>query len=468
MGTPKELRILYENIDLPGMYTLEVYQQHGGYKSLEKLFEIEPDALIEMVKESGLRGRGGAGFSTGLKWSFVPKDVEPKYLCANADESEPGTFSNRYILQQKPHMLIEGIIIACWALGIHTAYVYVRGEFTLGKKRLDAAIAEAYQAGLLGKNIRGTGFDLDVYTHPGAGAYICGEETGLIESLEGKRGQPRNKPPFPAVQGLFMKPTVVQNVETLSNLPFIVQNGVEWYKNLGTIYKDTPRGVDPMNTGTKLYCVSGHVERPGVYEVEMGLTVRELIEMAGGVRGGRQVKAVIPGGSSAPVLTPYELDVPCDFTCLQMNKTMLGSGGVIVMDETVNTVEALLNLMEFYAHESCGQCTPCRNGTPWVRDITRRIFEGRGKPGDVDHLIEVANMIADVDAFTWNTICVFGIAVAWPAVSFARKFRPEFEAHIREGRPVVLPVEEAVTPPEENYAWPQTIPEAVRRPTWDY
>jgi NADH-quinone oxidoreductase subunit F len=468
MANVRERRILYEDIDVPGMHTLEVYRQRGGYRSLDVLFGIAPDDLITMVKDSGLRGRGGAGFPTGQKWGFINRSLEPRYLCANADESEPGTFSNRYILEKKPHLLVEGIICSCWALGVNTAYVYIRGEFTLGKKRLDAAIAEAYAAGLLGPNVAGSGFHLDIYTHAGAGAYICGEETGLIESLEGKRGQPRNKPPFPAIQGLFMKPTWVQNVETLANVPFIVRNGVDWYKSMGSIYADMPRTVpDPgINTGTKLYCISGHVEKPGVYEVEMGLTSWDLIELAGGVRGGNKVKAVIPGGSSAPVLTSYELDCPLDFTSLSCAKSMLGSGGIIVMDETTCTVAALLNLMEFYTHESCGQCTPCRTGTPWVRDITRRIEHGQGKPGDMQLLVDVANNIANVDTFTWNTICVFGIAVSWPAVSFARKFRPEFEAHIRAGECVVLPVEEAVTPPEENYAYPRAQVTVVQQPKW--
>ncbi|MBM3216264.1 NADH-quinone oxidoreductase subunit NuoF [Candidatus Poribacteria bacterium] len=467
MAEAKERRILYENLDVPGIHTLDVYRKHGGYASLEKVFAIPPDDHITLVKDSGLRGRGGAGFSTGMKWTLMNRQIEPRYLCCNADESEPGTFSNRYILQNKPHMLIEGIIACCWALGIHTAYVYCRGEFTLAKKRLDAAILEAYAAGILGESVAGSGFALDVYTHSGAGAYICGEETGLIESLEGKRGQPRNKPPFPAVQGLFMKPTCVQNVETLSNLPFIVNNGLDWYKGMGSVYTDVPRTAgDPVNTGTKLYCVSGHVEKPGVYEVELGITAQDLIDMASGVRGGNRVKAVIPGGSSAPVLTPYELDCPLDFTSLGLAKSMLGSGGIIVMDETVCTVSALLNLMEFYAHESCGQCTPCRSGTPWVRDITKRIEAGHAKPGDIEQLIDVANQIANVDTFTWNTICVFGIAVSWPAVSFARKFRPEFEAHILNGECTVLPLEEAITPPEQNYAYPRPQVTVVQQPKW--
>ncbi|CAI8047270.1 NADH-quinone oxidoreductase subunit F 2 [Geodia barretti] len=388
--------------------------------------------------DSGLKGRGGAGFSTGLKWSFVPKDIKPCYLCCNADESEPGTFSNRYVLEKNPHLLIEGILICCYAMGIETAYIYIRGEFTLGKKMLDAAIKEAYEKGYLGKDIRGTGLNVDIYSHPGAGAYICGEETGLIESLEGKRGQPRNKPPFPAVAGVFGKPTVVQNVETLCNLPFIVGNGVEWYTQMGP----TP------NTGTKLYCISGDVNEPGVYELELGLTCSELIEVAGGLRG-EEVKAVIPGGSSAPILTHYELDTRLDFTALTLAKSMLGSGGIIVMNETRNIVDCLLNIMKFYAHESCGQCTPCRWGTPWVRDIVQRIADGNGQKKSV------ANNIANVDTMTWNTICVFGIAVSWPAVSYMRKFRPEFEAALREGKLVTLPVAEATVPPEENYAYQQ-------------
>ncbi len=479
----QEKRILYEHLDVPNINTYDVYRQYDGYARFEKaLAEYQPDDIAQMVKDSGLKGRGGAGFSTGLKWSFVPKDIEPRYLCCNADESEPGTFSNRYVLEKNPHLLIEGILICCYAMGIETTYVYIRGEFTLGKRMLDAAIKEAYEQGYLGDNIRDTGLNVNIYTHPGAGAYICGEETGLIESLEGKRGQPRNKPPFPAVEGVFMKPTVVQNVETLCNLPFIVGNGVEWYTQMGPTYADTrsdPPAADP-NTGTKLYCISGDVNEPGVYELELGLTCTELIEVAGGLRG-EEVKAVIPGGSSAPILTHYELDTRLDFTSLTLAKSMLGSGGIIVMNETRNIVDCLLNIMKFYAHESCGQCTPCRWGTPWVRDIVQRIADGEGRQTtitrpkfgvtesgrwgdtgeteeiyeDLDLLENVANNIANVDTMTWNTICVFGIAVSWPAVSYMRKFRPEFEAAIREGKLVTLPVAEATVPPEENYAYQQ-------------
>lgn len=481
----QEKRILYEHLDTPGIHTFDVFRQHDGYTRFEKaIAEYQPDDIAKMVMDSGLKGRGGAGFSTGLKWSFVPKDIKPCYLCCNADESEPGTFSNRYVLEKNPHLLIEGILICCYAMGIETTYVYIRGEFTLGKKMLDIALKAAYDNGYLGKNIRGTGLNVDIYTHPGAGAYICGEETGLIESLEGKRGQPRNKPPFPAVEGVFRKPTVVQNVETLCNLPFIVGEGVEWYTQMGPTYGDTrfdPPKPDP-NTGTKLYCISGDVNKPGVYELELGLTCAELIQVAGGVRG-KEVKAVIPGGSSAPILTRYELDTRLDFTSLTLAKSMLGSGGIIVMNETRNIVDCLLNIMKFYAHESCGQCTPCRWGTPWVRDIVQRIADGNGRNStitrprfgiaengrwgdtgeteeiyeDLDLLESVANNIANVDTMTWNTICVFGIAVSWPAVSYLRKFRPEFEAAIREGQLTTLSVEEATVPPEENYAYQQRI-----------
>lgn len=481
----QEKRILYEHLDVPNINTFEVYRQHDGYTQFEKaLAEYQPEEIAQMVWDAGLKGRGGAGFSTGEKWSFVPRDIEPRYLCCNADESEPGTFSNRYVLEKNPHLLIEGILICCFAMGIETTYVYIRGEFTLGKKMLDAAIEEAKEQGYIGENIRDTGLNVNIYTHPGAGAYICGEETGLIESLEGKRGQPRNKPPFPAVQGVFMKPTVVQNVETLCNLPFIVGNGVDWYTEMGPTYADM-RNDPPTpdrNTGTKLYCISGDVNEPGVYELELGLTCSELIEVAGGLRG-EEVKAVIPGGSSAPILTHYELDTRLDFTSLTLAKSMLGSGGIIVMNETRNIVDCLLNIMKFYAHESCGQCTPCRWGTPWVRDIVQRIADGEGRQEkitrpkfgiaeggrwgdtgeteeiyeDLDLLESVANNIANVDTMTWNTICVFGIAVSWPAVSYMRKFRPEFEAAIREGKLVTLSVEEATVPPEKNYAYQQRI-----------
>ncbi|MBI1922966.1 NADH-quinone oxidoreductase subunit NuoF [Candidatus Poribacteria bacterium] len=484
----QERRILYEHLDVPNINTFDVFRQYGGYKGFEKAIrEHKPEEIADMVMTSGLKGRGGAGFSTGLKWSFVPRNIEPRYLCCNADESEPGTFSNRYVLEKNPHLLIESILIACYALGIHTTYVYIRGEFTLGKRMLDQAIEEAYQRGYLGKNILGTGFNLDIYTHPGAGAYICGEETGLIESLEGKRGQPRVKPPFPAVAGLFAKPTVVQNVETLCNLPFLLQHGVEWYRSMGRIYVDTrmnpPQETpDTRNTGTKLYCVSGDVNKPGVYELELGLTCNELIEVAGGVKGGR-VKGVIPGGSSAAILTSDELDYRLDFTTLGLARTMLGSGGIIVLNETRCMVDALLNVLKFYAHESCGQCTPCRWGTPWVRDIMDRIEHGKGRKTtvtrpkfgiaangrwgdtsemeeiyeDLDLLESVAQNIGNVDTMTYNTICQFGIAVSWPAVSYMRKFRPEFEAHIREGKCVVLPPDEAKVPPKENYGLQQRI-----------
>ena len=450
-----ETRVLTRDFDVVGLHTLDVYRRRGGYTALDALFSMDPSRVRSEVAASGLRGRGGSGFAVGQKWSLMSLDGPMRYLCANADESEPGTFKDRYLLERSPHLLIEGIICACYALGVHTAYVYLRGEFARPLALLSDAIREANAAGLLGSNIARSGFALDVHTHSGAGAYICGEETALIESVEGKRGEPRAKPPFyPAVRGLFDAPTMVHNVETLCNLPHILRHGAEWYAGMGTRYEDAPRGVDPVNTGTKLYSVSGHITRPGAYELEMGVTAAQLIEVA--VPDGRGVKAVIPGGSSAPVLCHYELDVPMDFTSLHMASSMLGSGGVIVLDETTCMVKALTNLLSFYAHESCGQCAPCRTRAPWLRDVARRIEEGRGKPDDLARIEEIARGLADVDAFTWNVICYFGISVSWPAVSFTRKFRPEFEAHLMHGGCCVLPIEEATARPVDNYAWPRS------------
>lgn len=458
MPAPTETRVLTRHFHVPGLETIDVYCAHDGYASLAALFASEPSAIREAVGAAGLRGRGGSGFAVGHKWSLMALDGEVRYLCANADESEPGTFKDRYLLERSPHMLIEGMICACYALGIHTAYVYLRGEFTRPRRLLEHALGEAYAEGLLGRSVMASGFALDIRTHSGAGAYICGEETALIESLEGKRGEPRVKPPYyPAARGLFGEPTVVHNVETLCNIPHIVARGPAWYAALGTAYDDPPRGVDPVNTGTKLYSVSGHVRKPGVYELEMAPTAAQLIEIAGGVRDGRRVKAVIPGGSSAPVLCHYELDVPMDFTSLQLASSMLGSGGVIVLDETTCMVAALANLLGFYAHESCGQCAPCRTRTPWLRDIVRRIEGGTGKPGDIERIENVARGLANIDTFTWDVICYFGISVSWPAVSFARKFRPEFEAHLICGGCRVLNRDEATVEREDNYAWPRRV-----------
>jgi len=414
-------KIVSAHFDKPNANTLSVYEELGGYRSLAKLFAMNPADVIEEVKKSGLRGRGGAGFSAGMKWSFVPKDsVKPKYLCVNADEGEPGTFKDRKILVLDPHALVEGIVICSWAVGIHAAYVYVRGEYDTPIKKLQAAIDEAYAKGYLGKNIRGSGFDLDVVVHRGAGAYICGEETGLIESLEGKKGQPRPKPPYPAVIGLFGCPTVVNNVETLSALPFILNNGWEAYAAIGT----------EKSKGTMLFSISGMVERPGVYEEAFGVNLWEFIERStGGMRGGRRLKAVIPGGSSSPILTAEEArSISLDYESIAAAGSMLGSGAIIVLSEDDCVVKALHVISRFYAHESCGQCPPCREGTYWLTRLAERLEKGEGHPGDLDLILEICpNMMG-------TTVCVLSDAMALPARSYVQKFREEFERHIREKR----------------------------------
>ncbi|MBM2836942.1 MAG: nuoF [candidate division NC10 bacterium] len=369
---------------------------------------------------ANLRGLGGAGFPTARKWSFIPKaSPKPKYLVVNADEGEPGTFKDRYILERDPHALLEGMMIAAYAIGSHKAYVYIRGEYFRSAQRFSRAVEEAYAHGWLGKNIQESGFDLDVVIHRGAGAYICGEETALLTSLEGGKGFPKLKPPFPAISGLFQCPTIVNNVETLACVPFILREGAERFAGLGT----------PKQGGTRLFSLCGHVNRPGVYEAPVGVTLRELIDnYAEGVRGGRKLKAVVPGGISAKVLTADEIDVRMDFDSLMTAGTMAGSGGVIVMDETTCMVDALQSAAKFFAHESCGQCSPCREGTGWVYRIIRRITEGKGRPQDLDELLGIAG---DMEG---KTICVFADAAAWPVQSYITKFRAEFEEHIRTGR----------------------------------
>ncbi len=411
-------KILTKNFGLQDSHTLAVYESTGGYGALKKLFAMQPKDVVEEVKQSGLRGRGGAGFPTGMKWSFVPQDnPKPKYLCVNADESEPGTFKDRYILELDPHRLIEGIIICCFAIRSHTAYIYIRGEFVFPYHRIEAAVREAYAKGYLGKNIQGSGYDLDVFVHRGAGAYICGEETALMESLEGKRGMPRLKPPFPAVVGLFGCPTVINNVETIAALPYILEQGAAGYRKFGT----------EKSPGTKLFSVSGHVQRPGNYEVPLGYPLKKLIyEDCGGMRDGKALKAVIPGGSSVPVLTAAEAEeVTLDYEALAAKGSMLGSGGVIVMDETVDMVKALTNLAHFYSHESCGQCSPCREGTGWSHKILKRMLAGEGRPGDLEQLEKNA------DHMMGKTICVLADALAMPIQSYLKKFRKEFEAYIK-------------------------------------
>ncbi len=423
-------RVLLRHLDIPNIHKIDVYLAHGGYEATRKaLTQFRPEEIVEQVKASNLRGRGGAGFGAGMKWGFLPKgSSKPVYLCCNADESEPGTFKDRAIIEWNTHTLIEGIIISSYAIQAHTAYIYIRGEFAFGARRLEEAVAEACQRGFLGKNILGSGFDLNVYIHRGAGAYICGEETGLIESLEGKRAYPRIKPPFPATYGLFGCPTIVQNVETLSCVPSIVLRGPDWFRSIGP----------ESGPGPKIYCVSGHVERPGLYELPMGVPLREVIyEHAGGVRGGKKLKAVMPGGSSFPVLTADEIDVPMDFDSLRKIDAFFGTAGIIVMDEDTCMVKALKIIDRFYHHESCGQCTPCREGTGWLHRLLVRLEEGEGRPEDVDLLNAIS------DNMVGNTVCVLADAAALPTKSFVKKFRHEFEEHVRLGRCPFRRAEEA-------------------------
>ena len=413
-------KVLLRNIDVPDSHTLAVYKSRGGYRAFEQVLRgMSPEKLIEEVKASGLRGRGGAGFPTGMKWGFVPKDSpKPKYVICNADESEPGTFKDRLLIEKDPHAVIEGTILAAYAIQSHTAFIYIRGELVFGSKVLQGAIDEAAQAGYLGKNILGSGYDLELILHRGAGAYICGEETGLLSSLEGGRGWPKVKPPFPATHGLFGCPTVVNNVETLATLPWIIDQGAARYAAIGT----------EKSKGTKLFSVSGHIRKPGVYEVEMGYPFKRFLEEdCGGVPNERKLKGVIPGGSSMPVLRADELEpVRMDYESMQAAGSFLGSGGVIVMDDSTCMVKAAWNVARFYAHESCGQCTPCREGCHWMEKIFRRIESGEGEKGDLDLVLNISGNI------TGNTICPFGDAAAWPAAAFIKKYREEFEAHIAQ------------------------------------
>jgi NADH-quinone oxidoreductase subunit F len=409
--------ILLRARGLKNSRTISTYQRLGGYSALEKAVSMTPAEVIDEVKASGIRGRGGAGFPAGVKWGFVPRDTaKPKYMICNADESEPGTFKDRELILVDPHMVLEGIAIASYAIGANTAYIYIRGEFVEEARILAKAIAEARRKKFLGQDILGRGYDLEVHIHRGAGAYICGEETALIESIEGKRGLPRLKPPFPAVVGVFDCPTVDNNVETLACVPHIIEHGGAWFAKIGT----------ERSTGPKLFCVSGHVQRPGVYEAPMGVTFREIIdELCGGMRGGGKLKAFIPGGSSAPILPADKVDTPADFESVAQAGSMLGSGGLIVMDETVDMVWALENLLIFYAHESCGQCTPCREGSDWAVDIVRRIRRGQGRQGDIETLRRIARF-----ASQGMTICPLGDAFCGPISSFLDHFGHEFEEAI--------------------------------------
>ena len=424
-------QILLTHINVPGINTFEVYRQKGGYQSVEKALKtMSPEQIVEEVKTSGLRGRGGAGFPTGMKWSFLAKpEGVPRYLVCNADESEPGTFKDRYLMENIPHALVEGMITSSFALGANTSYIYMRGEFRWLIKIMEKAIAEAKANGFLGKNILGSGYDLELYVQPGGGAYICGEETALLESLEGKRGNPRIKPPFPAVQGLYASPTVVNNVESIASVPWIVNNGGAEYAKIGV----------GRSTGTKLISACGNINKPGVYEIELGVPVEEFIysdKYCGGIANGRKLKAVVAGGSSVPIL-PAELILKTaagenrimTYESLSdggfVSGTMLGSGGFIVFDDTQCIVRNTWNYTRFYHHESCGQCSPCREGTGWMEKVLHRIEYGKGKMSDIDLLVDVAKKIEG------NTICPLGDAAAWPVASAIRHFRHEFEYHVK-------------------------------------
>jgi NADH-quinone oxidoreductase subunit F len=412
-------KIFTRNFHRPDSHTLAAYRETGGYTAIGKALAMEPTAITEEVKRANLRGLGGAGFPTGTKWSFIPKGSSaPKYLVVNADEGEPGTFKDRYLLERDPHALIEGMLIAARAIDSRLGFIYIRGEYVNPWRIVSAAVREAYAAGLLGKNIQGSGFDFDVVIHRGAGAYICGEETGLLSSLEGKKGWPKIKPPFPAIKGAFGQPTIVNNVETLAAVPHIINRGGAWFAGLGT----------KSQGGTRLYSVSGHVVRPGVVEAPVSITLRSLIyDECGGMRDGRRLKAVVPGGSSAAILTADEIDVTMDVDGLKNAGTMAGSAGVIVMDETVSIPDALMVVARFYAHESCGQCTPCRESTGWIYKISRRIVEGKGQKEDLDTILDVAKRGAG------TTICAFYDGAVGPYISYVEKFRDEFEALIRSG-----------------------------------
>ena len=412
-------RIFTRNFHLPDSHTLRVYRETGGYTAIAKALRMEPAAITEEVKKSNLRGLGGAGFPTGTKWSFIPKgSTAPKYLVVNADEGEPGTFKDRYLLERDPHAVIEGMLIAARAIDSRQGFVYIRGEYVQPWRIFSGAVREAYSAGLLGKNIQGSGADFDIIVHRGAGAYICGEETGLISSLEGKKGWPKVKPPFPAIKGAFGQPTIVNNVETLAAVPHIINRGGEWFAGLGS----------KTQGGTRLYSVSGHVVTPGMVEASVSITLRSLIyDECGGISNGRRLKAVVPGGASAAILTADEIDVTMDVDGLKNAGTMAGSAGVIVMDDTVSIPEALMVVARFYAHESCGQCTPCRESTGWIYKIAGRIVEGKGRKEDLDTILDVAKRGAG------TTICAFYDGAVGPYVSYVEKFRDEFEARIRSG-----------------------------------
>ncbi|MFC9834691.1 NADH-quinone oxidoreductase subunit NuoF [Rhodococcus sp. NPDC127530] len=404
--------------DEPESWTLDTYRRHDGYEGLQKALRMDPDEVISTVKEAGLRGRGGAGFPTGMKWSFIPQgDDKPHYLVVNADESEPGTCKDMPLLLATPHALVEGVIIAAYAIRAGHAFIYVRGEVVPVLRRLQAAVAEAYAAGYLGKNILGIGFDLELVVHAGAGAYICGEETALLDSLEGRRGQPRLRPPFPAVAGLYASPTVVNNVESIASVPPIIVNGIEWFRSMGS----------EKSPGFTLYSLSGHVTKPGQYEAPLGITLRELLEYAGGVRAGHRLKFWTPGGSSTPIFTDEHLDVALDYEGVGAAGSMLGTKALQIFDETTCVVRAVLRWTEFYAHESCGKCTPCREGTYWLVQILERLERGEGTDADLEKLLDIADNILG------KSFCALGDGAASPIMSSIKYFRDEYLAHFEQG-----------------------------------
>jgi NADH-quinone oxidoreductase subunit F len=414
--SPLEVKVISQRFTLPNSASVETYLATDGYVAIRKVLEMTPEAIIDEMKASSLRGRGGAGFPTGMKWSFVPRKTDkPRYIICNSDESEPGTCKDRLLMENDPHQLLEGMMIAGWTVGSNKGYIFIRGEYRYLIDIVERAIAEAYERGFLGKNVLGSGWNFDVYTHTGAGAYECGEESALLESLEGKRGIPRLKPPFPAVVGAWQSPTLLNNCETFSAVPAIFRMGGPTYAELGT----------PKNGGTRLFCISGHVNKPGVYELPLGFNLLRMIdEVCGGMRNGKKLKAVIPGGSSSPVLKADECDVPMDFDSMAKLKTMAGSGGVVVLDEDTDIVQLAMRTMKFYQHESCGWCIPCREGTTWLKKILDRFHEGDGRSEDIPLIGELAkNMLG-------RTFCALGDAAAMPTIGFIEKFRDEFEAHL--------------------------------------
>jgi NADH-quinone oxidoreductase subunit F len=423
--------VLTDMWDVEQSWKLAAYEAKGGYGSLDKAFAMEQDAIIETVKEAGLRGRGGAGFPTGMKWSFIPQDnPKPKYLVVNADESEPGTCKDIPLMMANPHVLVEGVIVSSYAIRAHKAFIYIRGEVAHVIRRVQAAVAEAYEAGHLGKDIHGSGYDLDVVVHAGAGAYICGEETALLEGLEGRRGQPRLRPPFPAVAGLYASPTVINNVESIASVPSIVANGERWFAAMGT----------EKSKGYGIFSLSGHVTRPGQYEAPLGITLRELLELAGGVRDGHQLKFWTPGGSSTPLLTAEHLDIPLDFESVGEAGSMLGTRALQIFDETTSVVRCVLRWTEFYKHESCGKCTPCREGTWWLVQTLDRINEGKGEAGDIETLLDLCDNILG------RSFCALGDGATSPISSAIMYFRDEFEAGMH------TPSSE-LFPPHRSSAW---------------